>query len=303
MTTILVINDHRDDLELYSKILKSAGYSVLQAVNGKEGLAQARQFLPDLILLDIEMPDMRGFEVCARLKEDPTTMPIPVLIITAHSRDVVDRVRGLDLGADDYLITPIDRAELLARIRARLRIYQLETELRQKNLELQRMAITDSLTQVYNRQYLMDYLNESLVQHRQSGQPLALLILDIDHFKMINDNYGHLQGDRTLAEVVAVIKNEVHANAILARYGGEEFAVVLPETGLEAACTLAEQICQAVRAYAFTGPEPGKPIHLTVSIGCTSVVPTDLNRDALIRRADNALYEAKGAGRDQWHCI
>jgi len=303
MATILVINDRRDDLELYSKILKTAGYGVIQAINGKEGLDQARQFLPDLILLDIEMPDMRGFEVCARLKEDPATMPIPVLIITAHSRDVVDRVRGLDLGADDYLITPIDRAELLARIRARLRIYQLETELRQKNLELQHMAITDSLTQVYNRQYLMNYLDEMLAQHRHSEQPLTLLILDIDHFKAINDDYGHLQGDRTLAEVVAVLKNEVHANAVLARYGGEEFAIVLPETNLETACRLAEQICQAVRTYAFTGPTPDRPIRLTVSIGCTSVVPTDLNRDALIRRADTALYEAKRAGRDQWHCI
>ncbi|MBI1810570.1 MAG: diguanylate cyclase, partial [Nitrospirae bacterium] len=259
----------------------------------------------DIILLDLELPDMSGNEVCRWLKQSEDTKGIPIIMLTVKG-EVTDKVAGLEAGADDYLPKPYNNVELNARIYSCLRTKALQDELRQKNLQLQNllkqleiMAITDQLTGLYNRRHLETILKEEFKRTFRYKTPLTCMMIDIDHFKTINDTFGHHAGDAVLKETAKIITENAREIDTVARWGGEEFIVILPQTKKEEAMHPASRILTSISEHKFTGISDEK---ITVSIGVASIPHLSLDIDSkekLIQTADCALYEAKRKGRNR----
>src|SRR5690606_16739651 len=191
---ILVVDDSRDNLEILATRLRFRGYAVETAASGEEALARVAENPPDLILLDIMMPGIDGYEVARRIKGDPTLPFIPIILLTA--RDTTqDKVEGLDAGADDYLTKPINFPELEARVRSMLRIKELQDDLERKNRELERLSISDGLTGLFNHRHIQEVVHEEFERAKRTGEPLSVVMFDFDHFKRVNDTYGHQVGD------------------------------------------------------------------------------------------------------------
>jgi two-component system, cell cycle response regulator len=268
---------------------------VVEAVDGEDALRSVSRTRPDLILLDVEMPNLDGHGMLAKLREDPSTDDIPVVFLTARS-STEDVVEGLRLGAHDYLRKPFEPAELLARVTAALRVKALQDELRQRNDELTAMSRTDALTGLPNRRALAGYLEEVCSLARRVGKQAALLMVDVDHFKQVNDTHGHDAGDDVLQEVARRLKSVCRTEDMAGRWGGEEFLVIAPMTGIEGAAALGERVRAAIAASPIHVDETGADLAVTASIGATAGVD---DGDALLRIADAALYEAKRSGRDR----
>jgi diguanylate cyclase (GGDEF)-like protein len=261
--------------------------------------------MPDLVLLDVVMPDIDGFAVCRWLKMNAATRHIPVIMLTVRAA-LADRVEGLHLGADDYLAKPFQDEELEARIFAALRIKATHTELRDRNQQLESMlhhvealAVTDALTGLFNRRRFADVLKREFAVTKRYRNTLSCLLLDLDHFKSVNDRFGHDAGDQVLKEVARRISESLREVDLAARFGGEEFAVLLPHTSKKDAAVVAARLLTKVRRQEFKfGSEI---VRITVSIGCsgnTDVVSD--NAEDLVKAADLALYEAKHQGRDRF---
>jgi len=290
MATVLLVDD--EDVNIYALkiILESRGYRCLAATNGAEALRIASEALPDTILLDIHMPVMDGYEVCRRLKEDPRTQPIPVLFLTARHRDRNEIIRGLDLGANDYVTKPFNADELIARVGVMIRVRTAEDRIRHA-------SNTDDLTGLYNRRYMQQRLEEEM--HRASRYSLRLtcILLDVDHFKKINDTYGHAAGDFVLKEIAGIMKQHVRRSDLAIRYGGEEFMLILFENEKKGALKVAERLRADVESHVFNWN--GEPLRVTVSSGVSVFPDTGITMpDELIARADTALYNAKSSGRN-----
>ncbi len=278
MEKILIVDDNTSLRRMLRLNLVKAKYETLEAENGTAALKQIKDCTPDVILLDVMMPGMTGFEVCKELRSDPKNSVIYIIMLTAMS-DSSDKITGLDIGADDYLIKPFEIEELLARIRVGIRSCQDK-----------RYAIMDTLTQLYNRHFFDVHLikeinNALLYQHK-----LSLIMLDIDHFKQVNDTYGHDIGDLVLAELAIILNDHCRQNDIPIRWGGEEFMVLLPDTDKKGAEKLAERIRCTIEAYDFTTAG-----HQTASFGVAALTN---DYKTLIKHADNALYKAKESGRN-----
>ncbi len=312
MATILIVDDITANLKVAVEHLKLYNFEVLTARTGEAGIERARLAQPDLILLDVQMPGIDGFETCRRLKADPQTSAIPVIFMTVLT-NVEDKLKGFAAGGVDYVPKPFQVEELIARVNTHLTIYRLqrelqteirerrqaETALRKANLELHRLAVLDDLTQIPNRRRFEQYL---LSQWQTGGQaPLSLLMCDVDFFKRYNDGYGHQVGDHCLQLVAQVISNAVgHARDLPARYGGEEFAVILPETDLPGALRVAESIRTELHQRNLPHAYSDAANHITLSIGAASCLPDQTTSpEALIAAADAALYTAKSRGRNQ----
>jgi len=311
-STILIVDDTHTNLKVAVEHLSAGDYVVLTARNGEAGIERARLARPDLILLDVQMPGIDGFETCRRLKADQRTKDIPVIFMTVLT-NVEDKVRGFAAGGVDYLPKPFQGEELLARVNTHLTIYKLQRELqreirerklaeaalRKANLELQRMAVLDGLTQIANRRRFDQYLQLQWAQARQA--PLGLLLCDVDFFKQYNDSYGHPAGDRCLQLVAHAINRAIgHINDLAARYGGEEFAVVLPDTDVRGAMRVAEAIQAEIGRLALPHAYSKASATVTLSIGVASAIPTAEQEPAtLIGAADTALYAAKQQGRNR----
>ncbi len=289
---VLIVDDEPINIKLLAQAL-SPKYHVKTAISGEKALKVATsEQPPDLILLDILMPQMDGFEVCRRLKEDPRSKDIPVVFITGKS-SARDEERGLDLGAVDYITKPFRLPIVLARVRNHL-------ELKRKNDLLEQMVFIDALTGVANRRRLDEVFESEWLRARRNRRYLSVIILDVDFFKPYNDNYGHMVGDECLKQVAAALMQGLKRPAdFVARYGGEEFAVVLPECDQDSAFAVAEQLRLAVEALAIPHQYSGCADHVTVSLGIAGEIPS-LNGDVaqLIARADQALYQAKETGRN-----
>jgi len=292
--TILIADDSMVVRAVLRRQLEADGHTVVEAVDGEEALAACREVRPDVVLLDVEMPVLDGHATLERLKADEDLRDIPVVFLTGRV-DTADVVTGLRLGAHDYLRKPFEANELMARVSAALRTKWLQDELRARNAELDRVSRIDMLTGLYNRRHLDEHLRRTISAARRHGRNVGLLLADIDHFKLVNDQYGHLAGDAVLKEVAARLQATVRVEDALGRWGGEEFIAVLSETAADSTSVIAERMRQAIAEAPFTLGD-GTRIPVTVSIGHTSGAD---DAEALVHRADDALYAAKAAGRNR----
>lgn len=295
--TILLVDDVPANLSLLSSILRE-DYRVQLATSGAKALALVAASSPDLILLDVMMPEMDGYEVCKRLKANPDTCDIPVLFVTARNQ-TEDEELGLTLGAMDYIHKPISPPIIKARVRNHIAL-KLQTD------ALKRLSFMDGLTQVANRRRFDDTLGNELRRAVRQQHELSLLMLDVDYFKLFNDHYGHGLGDQCLTRVAQAVQAEVNRPMdLVARYGGEEFVVLLPETGLEGAHKVAESLRKTVAAMQIAHDHSPAAAHITISIGVACNTQSETNLAAeLLKLADQALYLAKQSGRNQvksWH--
>lgn len=300
---ILLVEDDPIQAAATKDILQNAGYDVALAIDGISAIKSVKTNKPDIILLDVILPGLDGYDVCRWLKIEESTRGIPVIMLTIK-KDLSDKISGLNIGADDYLPKPYNELELNARIYASLRTKALQDELRTKNKQLEDllckveyMAITDVLTGLYNRRRFHDVLAKEFGRSKRYSTPLSLIFMDIDHFKSVNDEYGHLMGDRVLGELASIILKNIREIDTAARYGGEEFTVILPNTKKEDVVCFAERMRISIEKHVF--PD----IHdrtITVSIGISGIPDTEIDtEDKLIRHADAALYRAKQAGRNR----
>lgn len=268
-----------------------------EAVDGIDGLKILNSTVIDVILCDLMMPNMDGFEFLAQVKGENGFKDIPVIILSGKGESVL-KIKGLENGASDYVTKPFDAGELIARIMVQLSIKELQDDLRQTNKLLMELSITDYLTHLYNRRYMMDSLDMEFLRTIRKKGELCLVLMDIDHFKSVNDTYGHQQGDMVLAAVAEAVQVELRRYDLAARYGGEEFAMVLPETSLHDGLAVAERVRQAVAEMIF--PAPLHNLTVTISQGVAALPSPYIDSvDILIRAADEALYRAKHNGRNR----
>ena len=288
--TVLVIEDHPDQRDLLAIVLQREGYRVVTAANGIEALEKLEAQHVQIALSDIMMPKMDGFELINRIRSNPALRNIYLILITARIQEG-DRVRGLDLGADDYITKPFSFSELLARVRVGSRVVQY-----QQHLEYQTQV--DSLTGLFNRRAFEKKVHEEFERSKRYHNPLSLMILDIDNFKIINDTYGHHGGDAALVKISETLRQKTRQSDFPSRYGGEEFVLVLPETDQNNALQVAGKIHEEIRSCSFGTAD--RPFALTVSIGLTSSSrkPYSDWRE-MLDDADQALYVAKNTGKDR----
>jgi diguanylate cyclase (GGDEF)-like protein len=297
MTRILVVDDHEDNVELLRARLEARGYQVEAARDGLEALERVDARPPDLILLDVMMPKLDGIEVVRRIKGNPLLPFIPIIMQTALET-TEDKVEGLDAGADDYITKPIDFAELEARVKSLLRIKALQEELARANESLLRMSQIDGLTGVDNRRHIEERLTEMYEHSARLNEPMAVVMCDVDHFKSVNDTYGHPAGDAVLRQVAEVLRETAREIDRVGRYGGEEFLVLLPGANVQDAVAFAERVRQAVAERSFT--YDGGVVRRTLSAGVAAWPhPEVRHQEALVKSADDALYVAKESGRNR----
>ena len=282
---LLAIDESMMIHRLLKARLKGERLEIHCATSGSQGLQSARTLLPELILLDVDMSDMDGFEVLAQLKADPRTHEIPVIFLSGSCSTEL-KIRGLDMGAFDFVTKPFDVGELKARVRAALRIRTLIQMLAQR-------AQLDGLTGLWNRAYFNQRMAEEVAIALRHGHNLALVLCDLDNFKAINDTYGHPFGDEVLEEFGAMLANG-RAGDSACRFGGEEFAVILPRTDANEAATVADRFREALKQHNWLA---APDLRITASFG---VADLHTSRDrSIVHTADEALYAAKGTGRDR----
>lgn len=297
---VLVIDDSEPLRRHIIEFLRSQDVfdRYFEASDGIAGLKILIEDYPqiDMVLCDLEMPGIDGFKFLdIKHKTKSEFDEIPVIMITARG-EVEKRIQGLDLGASDYLVKPVDDGELLARVKVQLKIKVLKDELRRKNQELQQLSNTDPLTGLNNRRHFMDLFQRELERAVRYGDPLSFVMIDIDYFKRVNDRFGHQTGDEVLRHVASILQRGLRTGDILGRYGGEEFALLLPQTSLDGAFAAAERYRKLVEA----SPSDRSGTRVTISLGVSwNRVPGISSVDDLIRTADAALYEAKSQGRNR----
>ena len=298
---ILVVDDSRTQLEWLVKVLQRDGYEVATAVDGTDAIRKVRSAPPDLVLLDMILPDMDGLEVLRIVKTRPDDQFIPVIILSVKS-DIDSKVAGLRIGADDFLAKPFADAEILARCAAMLRIKNLQDQLRETQAKLREQTLTDELTGLKNRRAFDERLQEEFRRAQRYSDPVSLIMIDLDHFKLVNDRYGHPFGDVVLRGAAEQLRHSTRDPDICARYGGEEFAVILPKTHLSGALAVAERIWKELgtKTYAPPAGRTGDPeLKVTASMGIAFYPSKDITTpELLVRYADEALYQAKKAGRN-----
>ncbi len=321
---LLIVDDDPASLRLLNAILEGVA-KIHFATSGEEALRQVARHEPDLILLDVDMPGLGGHATCAALKADPASAELPVIFVTSCA-DTASETQALALGAVDFIHKPVNAPVVLARVKTHL-------ALKQKSDQLRRLTMMDALTGIANRRAFDDSLHLEWQRVLRRGEPISLLMIDIDYFKRYNDAYGHPAGDACLRQVaIAIADTAKRAGDLAARYGGEEFAVILPHTGKQDACTITERICACVRTLAIAHPDSPVAPHVTISVGvasmtatgaadclaeagseqgaaqnsapdsstsCVLIAPECAAPETLVVLADRALYTAKHQGRDR----
>jgi diguanylate cyclase (GGDEF)-like protein len=301
MTKVLIAEDDIEINNLMALTLRMEKYEVIQAHDGRQALQLIAEQSPDLVLLDVLMPGLNGYEVARELHSQTATRHLPVIFVTAK-QDMEDRVAGLEM-AVDYICKPFAVPELLARVRTAVRVRKLQEQ-------LERLAVTDELTGLTNRRGFMAQFEDELWRARRFGHPVSVLIFDLDHFKQVNDTWGHAQGDAVLKAFARVLESSSRRIDKVARFGGEEFAAVLPETDINGAEFFAEKVRASTQELTIQAESDRIPV--TVSIGAVSVAIPRLQSEThdetsdvtalgqrLLTEADRCLYEAKETGRNR----
>ncbi len=290
---VLIVDDTPDNIRVLGTILRQQDYQINVAQNGVQALNLTGKIMPDLILLDIMMPELDGLETCRRLKQDPITRDIPVIFLSAKAEDE-DVLQGFELGAADYVTKPFNPRILLARVKTHI-------ALRQQTKQLQAFADRDGLTLLANRRRFDEFMRSEWRRCHRAQAPLSLVMIDIDYFKLYNDAYGHLKGDDTLkqvAQVLAAVGNR--PTDLPARFGGEEFSVLYGNTDHETATRFAQDIRAHIEALQIPHSDSKVSNVVTASLGVATQVPDDQHSPLLlIEEADTKLYAAKEAGRNR----
>ncbi len=292
--TILVVDDMAANIAILSDLLKES-YKVKIANSGKRALELARaKEKPDLILLDIEMPRMSGYDVCQELKASSSTKDIPIIFVSAKT-SANDEEYGLNLGAIDYIKKPFHPAIVKIRVKNHI-------ELKLKSAKLEELSMCDSLTGIQNRRFFEEALEKKYKEMQRENGTLALIMVDIDFFKPYNDNYGHWQGDEALTKVARTLKKTIkRPTDVVARYGGEEFVVILKNPDKEGAKKMANSLVEAVRELQLEHKFSSIATHVTISAGVAlKEKESSLSKEELLKEADEQLYRAKESGRDRY---
>lgn len=297
--SVLIIDDSEAVREKIIKVLESRDLfsRFYQAEDGLEGFKKLLVSPVDIVLCDLEMPRMDGFKFLGMIKGRQEVADTPIIILTGND-DREMKIKGLEQGACDFITKPFDPEELVARMRVHLKIKHLQDDLKRSNELLLELSNTDHLTGLFNRRFLMECLDKEVQRARRKDGQVALLLLDIDHFKRVNDTHGHLQGDVVLQKVALHIQKELRSYDIAARYGGEEFVAVLPDTSLKEAFNVADRIRLSIQGMHFAGSLSNERV--TVSLGVALFPASGIDdTDGLLRAADEALYQAKERGRNR----
>jgi len=294
---VLLADDDDITRDYVSHLLADHGMKVEAVNDGQQAVSQVRDGDFDIVLLDIIMPGLDGLDCCRLIKGITQASFLPVILLTARS-DTDSRVTGLRIGADDYVCKPFDERELLARVNNLLRLKRMHDEINDAKGRLATLAVQDELTGLYNYRYLHNRMGEEFKRAERYREPLGCIMVDIDHFKQVNDRFGHDAGDTVLREVAARLSHAVREIDVVTRYGGEEFLLVLPSTNFAGALAVADRVWRAIGAEPFMLDQ--QEIVVTVSVGVAVFPSRDIkSKDNLIKAADRALYQSKGEGRDR----
>lgn len=295
MGTVLVVDDNTRNLQLLAQIVQECGYEPVMAMGGGQALEYLKEEKPDLVLLDVMMPDIDGYSVCKTIKSYPDLVDLPIIFLTARNESD-DVVKGFEVGGIDYISKPFNTVELKARLKTHMDLKKSNDQIRSYIEKLDHAAKTDPLTGLYNRRYLLEKIDQELRQFKSTTKVFSLLIADIDFFKQINDRYGHTCGDNILSAVSARLASVCREADTLARWGGEEFLLLLPNTDQTIALKVAERLRKMVEDQVI----PYNEHRISVTITCgVATFNGDENIDELISRADNLLYLGKERGRNQ----
>ncbi len=297
--SVLIIDDSEAVREKVVKTLEAFNLfsRFYEAEDGLDGFKKLLASPVDIILCDLEMPRIDGFKFLGMMKSRPELKDTPVILLTGRG-DRELKVKGLELGASDYITKPFDVEELVARVKVHLKIKNLQDDLKRTNELLLELSNTDHLTGLFNRRYLMEALGKEVQRSVRKKSNLSLLVLDIDHFKKVNDTYGHLQGDIVLQRVSQLLQKELRTYDTAARYGGEEFIAILPAATLDEAIFVANRVRTAVQGAKFSGDL--SELSLTASLGVANLTASGVRTvDSFIKLADDALYRAKANGRNR----
>ncbi len=313
---ILIVDDHPVTTHLLRKSMESEGFKTLVAPSGDVALKIVPRSLPDLILLDVMMPGLDGFETCRKLKEDPATRDIPIIFVTGKS-DSKDVLKGFDVGGVDYISKPLRPKEVLLRIKTHLKLWMLikryeknidelreanlklddlADKLKEANLKLDNLANVDPLTGILNRRAVKEKMEDERTRFERTKEPYSVILGDLDHFIKINDNFGHDAGDYLLIQISKILKEKIRKPDFVSRWGGEAFLLFLPETDLNGAVNLAEKLRQSIESTHVIFNQ--HKFNVTMSLG-VSVYKKGMTIDDCIQKADGLLCRAKEAGRNK----
>lgn len=309
---LLIVDDLPQNILALEAVIADMGVEIITARSGNDALRLSLKHDFALILLDVQMPGMNGFEVARLIRSNPKTNHFPIIFVTAGMKDLLDQIEGYETGAVDYLMKPFEPVILRSKVKVFQELYQqrkviekfysnLEqivdertAELKEANETISRLAAIDELTELYNRRYFNERLHATLSAARRHEYSLSMIMIDLDHFKVVNDTFGHSEGDLVLKAFANLLREMIRAEDVAARWGGEEFIIILPHTNSDAAAALSERIRVAFEQH----PTTVTPIALSASFGVVQLQETD-DADSLIRRADAALYRAKAEGRNR----
>jgi len=294
---VLLVDDRPSSYERLAPVLADE-HSVDVETVPSEALFHAAEGNYDLLIVSLNLENFDGLRLCSQVRSLERTRGVPILAMS-DTDNHAQLLRGLEIGVNDYLLRPVDKNELLARARTQVRKRRYTHHLRDNVQNTIEMAITDPLTGLHNRRYLEGHVGNLAEQAAARGKPLALMILDIDHFKLINDTYGHDAGDDVLREFAVRIKKSIRGIDLAARYGGEEFVIVMPETDLRVAGVVAERLRGSIAGEPFTIERGAKHIDVTISVGISTLEKKSELVSAVLKRADQALYQAKHDGRNR----